>query len=96
MTQPTIDEAQIREAAYLLWLDEGKPEGRSEAHWLQAINALTPAKPTAKRTRKAPAKAKTAAAPKAEKKAAAAPKTQRKIAAAKKPRAKKATAATET
>ena len=40
MTQPTHDEAQIREAAYLLWLDEGQPEGRDEEHWLKAVEAL--------------------------------------------------------
>jgi hypothetical protein len=26
-------EQRIRERAYLLWLEEGRPEGRAEAHW---------------------------------------------------------------
>jgi hypothetical protein len=26
-------EARIRERAYRLWLEEGRPEGRAEAHW---------------------------------------------------------------
>ncbi|MEL7300383.1 MAG: DUF2934 domain-containing protein [Pseudomonadota bacterium] len=56
MTTPMLDDAQIRDAAYFLWLDEGQPEGRDEAHWLKAIDALTPAKPASKpRTAKAPA-----------------------------------------
>lgn len=69
MTAQNFDEAKIRETAYLFWLDEGQPEGRDEAHWLQAIDALTPPQPK-KKPRKAAAKprvAKTAskAAPKA-------------------------------
>lgn len=63
MTKVTIDENKIRETAYLFWLDEGQPAGRDEAHWLQAIDALTPPQPKKKATRKAPAKK--AAAPKA-------------------------------
>jgi Protein of unknown function (DUF2934) len=27
---------RIRELAYLLWLEEGYPEGQSERHWLKA------------------------------------------------------------
>lgn len=61
MTQANLDEAQIRETAYLMWLDEGQPEGRDQEHWLKAIDALTPAKPK----RKAAAKPKAKAAPKA-------------------------------
>ena len=63
MTTLNIDDAKIRETAYLMWLDEGQPEGRDQEHWLKAIDALTPATPKAKAKRKAPAKAK--AAPKA-------------------------------
>ncbi len=59
MAQPALDEQKIRETAYLLWLDEGQPDGRDQEHWLKAIDALSPAQPK-KRTRKAPAK-KTAA-----------------------------------
>lgn len=71
MTKPTLDERTIRETAYLFWLDEGQPVGRDEAHWLQAIDALTPPKPKKKAATKAPAKK--AAAPKAK---AAAPKAK--------------------
>lgn len=30
------NEAQIQEQAYLIWLDEGCPEGKAEQHWQQA------------------------------------------------------------
>lgn len=30
------DEQHIREAAYALWLAEGKPDGKADAHWAQA------------------------------------------------------------
>lgn len=63
MTKQIIDENKIRETAYLFWLDEGQPTGRDEAHWLQAVDALTPPQQKKKATRKAPAKK--AAAPKA-------------------------------
>ena len=56
MTTPIIDEARIRETAYLFWLEDGQPDGRDEEHWLKAIDALTPAQPKAKTARKAPAK----------------------------------------
>lgn len=83
MSNTTIDEAQIRETAYLMWLDDGQPQGRDQEHWLKAIDALTPATP--KKARKAPAK------PRAPKAKAAAPKaTKAKAAAPKKPRAAKA------
>lgn len=65
MTNPIIDEAQIRETAYLMWLDAGQPHGADQEHWQKAIDALTPAQPKAKRTRKAPAKAPAKAAAKA-------------------------------
>lgn len=88
MTPTTIDEAQIREAAYQLWLDEGQPAGRDQEHWLKAIDALTPAQPRAKPARKAPAKPRAVKAKAAPKTAAAAPKTKA-APAAKKPRATK-------
>ncbi|WP_238367418.1 DUF2934 domain-containing protein [Mesobacterium pallidum] len=76
MTQVAVTDAQIAETAYLLWLDEGQPEGRAEAHWLEARTRLetAPAKPARKRAApKAKAAApKTAAAPKAAKASAAA------------------------
>lgn len=32
----TATEDRIRAIAHELWLKEGKPEGRAEAHWLKA------------------------------------------------------------
>jgi hypothetical protein len=29
-------ERLIRERAYQIWVDEGRPEGRADAHWEQA------------------------------------------------------------
>ena len=41
--------AQIAEAAYFLWIEEGRPEGRDADHWTRAQSALdaapAPAKP---------------------------------------------------
>lgn len=34
-------EAEIQHAAYLLWLDAGRPEGRDLDHWLAAKELLT-------------------------------------------------------
>ncbi len=53
MTTSHIDDTQIRETAYLLWLEEGCPEGRDEQHWLKAIDALTPPQPKKKPARAA-------------------------------------------
>ena len=85
MTAPKLDDAQIRETAYLFWLDEGQPEGRDQDHWLKAIDALTPTTP--KKARKAPAKPRAKAAAKVASPKVAKPKA---AAAAKKPRATKA------
>ena len=86
MTHSTPDEAKIRETAYLLWLDEGRPEGRDQEHWMKAIEALTPAAP--KKARQAPAK------PPAGKPKAAAPKTTAaKATAGRNPRTAKASKA---
>lgn len=71
MTKAIPNEDQIRETAYLFWLDDGQPQGRDEEHWLRAVDALT--KPVAKEraARKTPAKpraaskAKKTSAPKA-------------------------------
>lgn len=72
MTQAHIDEAQIREAAYYFWLEDGQPDGMDQAHWLKAIDALTPAKPKRKpAARKTAPKAKPAAKPAAKAKSAA-------------------------
>ena len=64
MTQ-TVTEIQVREAAYYLWLEDGKPEGRDEEHWLKAVDALNQPRPKAKPKRKAAAKPAAKAAPKA-------------------------------
>ena len=46
-------EAAIRESAYFLWEQDGRPEGQDLRYWLAALKAAE-AKP--KRTRKAPVK----------------------------------------
>jgi len=51
MSTVQISDAQIAEAAFLLWLDEGRPEGRHEDHWYRAMTALqAPAAPKARKT----------------------------------------------
>lgn len=88
MILPNIDEAQVRDSAYHIWLNEGQPEGCDQEHWLRAIDALTP--PKAKTKRKAAAsttKRKVAAAapaPKAAPKRASKAKTVAKSKAVKK------------
>lgn len=69
-----IDETRIADAAYHLWLSEGRPEGRDRDHWLRARAALeSKAAPAAKKRR-------AAAKPKADA-AATAAKPRRKTAA---------------
>jgi Protein of unknown function (DUF2934) len=34
------DEDLIRDPAYRLWEDEGRPDGRAEAHWYQARDMI--------------------------------------------------------
>jgi hypothetical protein len=84
MSNSKIDEAKIRQAAYDIWLAEGQPEGRDQAHWLQAVEALNAAPNAAPTKPKAPRKTAAKAAPKAGAKAEAKPK------AAPKPRKPKA------
>ena len=43
---PGSREEQVKAMAYRLWLEEGCPEGRAEAHWFQAV-ALVAAGPIA-------------------------------------------------
>jgi hypothetical protein len=87
MTKPKIDDAQIRETAYLLWLEEGRPQGRDQEHWHKAIDMLTPTPAKTKPVRKAPSKPRAA---KATPKAGAEREAKAKAAsAAKRPRAKK-------
>ena len=38
ISEPT--EAQIQHAAYLLWIENGRPEGRDLEHWLAAKEML--------------------------------------------------------
>jgi hypothetical protein len=38
LIQPT--EAEIQHAAYLIWLEDGRPEGRELEHWLTAKEML--------------------------------------------------------
>ncbi|HMN86914.1 MAG TPA: DUF2934 domain-containing protein [Bauldia sp.] len=63
----TPDETRVRIRAYAIWEAEGRPHGRDEAHWLEAVRQLLaeeaadvaiPAKPA-----KAPAKKVAAAKP---------------------------------
>lgn len=81
MSNVQLTDAQIAEAAFFIWLDEGQPEGRAEDHWFRATNALSPAakprkkaaaKPAAKKAapKKAAAKAEKPAKPRARKAAA--------------------------
>jgi hypothetical protein len=35
-----IDEAKLRERAYQLWEQEGRPEGATQSHWRQAAAQL--------------------------------------------------------
>lgn len=73
-------EDKVRDRAFAIWVEEGRPEGRAEEHWFKAEAELAAAKPGPARkkaavvaTGKAPAKA-------GEKKAA----SPRKVPAAKK------------
>jgi len=36
MNDNTSKEERIRHQAYLIWLEEGRPEGRDKEHWEQA------------------------------------------------------------
>jgi hypothetical protein len=37
---PEPSEAQIKHAAYMLWIEEGRPEGRDLEHWMVAKEML--------------------------------------------------------
>lgn len=92
MSRSQIEETQIAEAAFFLWLNEGKPEGREEAHWHQARvsleGELAPVKP--RRAARTKATGSKTTAPKT---AAAKPKATRTKAAAAKASTTKTTAA---
>jgi Protein of unknown function (DUF2934) len=38
---PQIQEDAVRQLAHKFWEEEGRPEGRAEAHWLRAISTFT-------------------------------------------------------
>jgi len=40
-TQGGADESNIRERAYAIWEEQGRPEGSHDAHWHQAQRELT-------------------------------------------------------
>ena len=64
-TSTPPNEDSIRAIAYGLWLAEGRPEGRADAHWRKAYELVTsePIPPlTVKKAAAAPAK-KAAATP---------------------------------
>lgn len=67
MTTKTITEAEIAEAAFYIWLDEGQPSGRAQEHWDRARARLdaAAAKPAPKKRAPAKPRAKAAAKPKA-------------------------------
>ncbi|MFZ5964621.1 DUF2934 domain-containing protein [Thalassococcus sp. BH17M4-6] len=86
MPAQQLDDAQIAQAAYFLWLEEGQPEGRDQDHWIRAVETLTPAaKPRKPRAKAAAPKKAAAKAPAAK---AAAPKAAKAAAAKAKPAAK--------
>ena len=87
-------EAKIRAKARELWLAEGQPEGRADAHWLEAealvrAEAAAEAKPKAPRKPRAPKAAATEAKAPAKKPAAKKAPAAKKEAAAKTDEAKK-------
>lgn len=92
-TPPPLSPQAQAEAAYFLWLAEGRPEGRAAEHWAEAEAALA-AKPrrrksAAAKAPKAPKTAKPKAA-KPAKTAAAKPEKPAKAAPAEKPAKAKA------
>jgi ATPase subunit of ABC transporter with duplicated ATPase domains len=89
MTKQIVTDEQIAEAAFYLWLDEGRPAGRAYDHWVKARTTLEAAQTKPKKRAAAKPKAKTAATPKAAEAAAAAPKAKT---AARKAPARKAAA----
>lgn len=67
MTPAHVDPAQVAEAAFHIWVAEGKPHGRDQEHWYRALETLSTE--TSAATSPAPKKRRTAA-PKATKTAA--------------------------
>jgi Protein of unknown function (DUF2934) len=44
MTRDGREQAVIRERAFAIWEEEGRPEGKSVAHWLRAEAEIKPNK----------------------------------------------------
>ena len=82
MSKQMIEDTQIAEAAFYIWLEEGQPAGRDMDHWIKAKTTLEQAQ--AKPKRRAAAKPKAAAKTAAKPKAAAKAKAPAKRASAKK------------
>ena len=53
---PNNDDTRIADAAYHLWLKEGRPEGQDMDHWLRARAELEAAQSPAPKKRRAAAK----------------------------------------
>jgi Protein of unknown function (DUF2934) len=45
-----LNEEQVRQIAYALWLNEGRPEGSAEVHWFRAVELAASAKAASKPT----------------------------------------------
>lgn len=61
---PVITEDRVRAVAYSLWLEEGQPHGRAEAHWHRAwqlVNAESDVAPAPVKKTKTKAAAPVAA-----------------------------------
>ena len=54
--KPVAKEDEVRQIAYTLWLNEGRPEGSAEIHWFRAVE-LASAKPAKEQVKKAANKA---------------------------------------
>lgn len=87
-SQMAADEAAIREQAYYLWEQDGRPDGRAAEYWLKAVNVVAANEP--KPARKAAPKTKVAASKLSAgaSKTKAAPVRSAKVAPDKKPKKK--------
>ncbi|MEO6001951.1 MAG: DUF2934 domain-containing protein [Opitutus sp.] len=56
---PEPTEAEIQHAAYLLWLENGRPEGQDLSHWLAAKQLLCHRHAAAPNPRRRPTRAST-------------------------------------
>lgn len=63
MSSPTPTDAQIAEAAYFLWIEDGCPDGKDTQHWAAASAALSIAEEEPKPKRKPAKKAAPTKAP---------------------------------